>query len=102
MITRDEVKKLADLARVEVPEGEMDQLAKDLESILGYVSELKNVPMVLPAGGLPMEEYTLINVLREDENAHESGIYTNDLVTAFSKSRNNYLSVKPILDKNVG
>ena len=35
MINKEEVKKLADLARLKVPKGEMDKLAKDLESILG-------------------------------------------------------------------
>lgn len=95
MITREEVKKLADLARLNVPEEELDQLAKDLESILGYVSELKNAPI-----SEMVEEHKLINVLREDQDAHESGLYTDDLVKAFSKSRENYLSVKPILTKN--
>ncbi|MDO8183674.1 MAG: aspartyl/glutamyl-tRNA amidotransferase subunit C [bacterium] len=98
MISIEEVKKLADLARLNVPEGELDKLAKDLESILGYVSELKNAP-ISPAGEFA-EEQKLINVLREDTNPHESGLYTADLVKAFSKTRDNYLSVKPILAKN--
>ena len=95
MISKEEVKKLADLARLNVPEGELDKLAKDLESILGYVSELKNAPV--PPAGEMADEQKLINVLREDINPHESGVYTDDLVAAFSKARDNYLSVKPIL-----
>ena len=95
MITREEVGKLAELARLNVPEAELDQLAKDLESILGYVSELKNAPVAEVA-----EDHKLINVLREDEGAHEPGLYTETLVKAFSKARENYLSVKPILSKN--
>ena len=106
MITREEVSKLAELARLKVdgarpnvPSGtggaELDQLAKDLESILGYVSELKNAPVAEVS-----EDHKLINVLREDGEAHEPGLYTDDLVKAFSKSRENYLSVKPILAKN--
>ncbi|MBP9856009.1 MAG: Asp-tRNA(Asn)/Glu-tRNA(Gln) amidotransferase subunit GatC [Candidatus Pacebacteria bacterium] len=95
MISKEEVKKLADLARLNVPEAELDKLATDLESILGYVSELKNAPV-----GEYEEDQKLINVLREDEGAHEAGLYTADLVQAFSKARDNYLSVKPILSKN--
>lgn len=94
MITREEVKKLADLARLKVPEEELDKLTADFESILGYVSELKNAPVAEVA-----EDHKLINVLREDGNAHEPGLYTDDLVKAFSKARDNYLSVKPILTK---
>jgi aspartyl-tRNA(Asn)/glutamyl-tRNA(Gln) amidotransferase subunit C len=96
MISKEEVKKLADLARVEMSEPELEKLAKDLESILGYVSELKAAPV----SDLSAEESDLINVFREDGNAYEPGTYTEDLVKAMSKSRNNYLSVKPILDKN--
>ena len=98
MINKEEVKKLADLARLKVPKGEMDKLAKDLESILGYVSELKNAP-VLSADG-DTENRALINILREDINSHEAGVYTDDLVKVFSKTRDNYLLVKPILAKN--
>lgn len=94
MISKEEVKKLADLARLKLSEEELTRLTADFESILGYVSELKNAPVNEVA-----EEYKLINVLREDANPHESGVYTNELVKAFSKSRDNYLSVKPILGK---
>lgn len=98
MISKEEVKKLADLARLSVPEEELDKLAKDLESILVYVSELKNAPVLETSAG--EAEANLINVLREDANPHEPGIYTPDLVKAFAKARENYLSVKPILSKN--
>lgn len=97
MISKEEVKKLADLARLRVPEEELDQLTHDLESILGYVSELKNAPV-----SETEEKPPLVNVLRADLDPHESGVYTDELLAALSKSRDNYLSVKPILDKNVG
>ena len=90
------------LHTVEIPEEKVDEvvekIAKDLESILGYVSELKNAP-VLSADG-DTENRALINILREDINSHEAGVYTDDLVKVFSKTRDNYLLVKPILAKN--
>ena len=98
MITREEVKKLADLARLKMSEAELDTLTTNFESILGYVSELKNAPVLGSEGG--ESEAGLINVLREDANPHEPGVYTPDLVKAFAKARENYLSVKPILSKN--
>lgn len=94
MISKEEVKKLADLARLKMDEDELIKLTADFESILGYVSELKNAPISNVA-----EDHKLVNVLREDTNPHEPGLYTDDLVKAFSKARNNYLSVKPILNK---
>lgn len=100
MISKEEVKKLADLARVEMSEPELEKLTKDLESILGYVSELKEAPASRQAGLAGEAEDNLVNILREDGNAYEPGTHTADLVKAMSKSRDNYLSVKPILDKN--
>lgn len=85
---------MADLARLNMSEEELDTLTTNFESILGYVSELKNAPV-----SDVMEEHKLVNVLREDGNAHEPALYTETLVKAFSKTRENYLSVKPILNK---
>ena len=61
MITREELEHLCLLARLDVPEEEKEQLRKDVEAILGYVSELKEVQDIAPA-----PEYLLTNVMRED------------------------------------
>ncbi|KKW16824.1 MAG: Aspartyl/glutamyl-tRNA(Asn/Gln) amidotransferase subunit C [Parcubacteria group bacterium GW2011_GWA1_50_14] len=95
MISKEEVAKLAGLARLKVPAGELDKLAKDLEAILGYVSELKSAPI----GNLPPEKYELKNVLRPDEKPHEPGLYTDDLLAQVDKTIKGYVSVKPILNK---
>lgn len=86
---------MAGLARLEVPAGELDKLAQDLEAILGYVSELNNAPIA----NLPPEDYELKNVLRPDENPHEAGFYTDDLLVQADKTTKGYVSVKPILNK---
>jgi len=96
MITRVEVEKLAQLARLAVPAGELDKLAQDLESILGYVSELKEAPVA----DLPADQHPLINVLRADGEAHEPGLYTDELLAQMAKTTKGYLSVKPILNKD--
>lgn len=88
---------MAKLARLHVPAEELDKLAKDLESILGYVSELKNAPVSETA-----ETHRLLNVLRSDESPHEPGIYADELLPVMNRAKNNYLVVKPILDKNAG
>ena len=38
-----EVLKLAKLARINIPEGEISGLVKDFESILGYIGEIREV-----------------------------------------------------------
>ena len=40
MISKDDIQKLADLARIEVSEKEIEGLQEDLERILAYVEQL--------------------------------------------------------------
>ncbi len=73
MISSEEIKKLALLARVEIGAGEEKELQKDLEAILGYVSKLKKAP-VDARQGPSLTSRTVLdgapeisNVFREDE-----------------------------------
>ncbi len=43
MLTADEVKKIAQLARIELKDGEVEKFQKDLSAILDYVEELQKV-----------------------------------------------------------
>ena len=64
-ITSDEVKKVAQLARLELNESEIDQHAEQLEKILKYIKQLEkintdNIPCTTRA-------IEVTNVLRKDE-----------------------------------
>ena len=64
MLSKDEVKNIAHLARINLKEEEVVRLIKDLESILHYVAKLEklNVKNVKPTSHvLPLK-----NVYRED------------------------------------
>ncbi len=43
MVKRDDVKNLAELARLELPEEELSKIEQDLEAVLGYVTRLSAV-----------------------------------------------------------
>lgn len=43
MITKEEVKKIAELARIKISESEEEKLQKDISSILDYVNTLNEV-----------------------------------------------------------
>src|SRR5215213_1642199 len=63
-ITPDDVRKVAKLARLALPDADLQRLSGQLESILGYVAKLGQVDLtgVEPlAHALPLH-----NVLRED------------------------------------
>ena len=93
MVSPENIDKLAELARIAIKEEEKASLAKDIDSILAYVSELQNVE--IKKGKKDMPE--LVNVMREDINSHEAGIYTKDLLEAAPSKRGEYFSVKKIL-----
>jgi aspartyl-tRNA(Asn)/glutamyl-tRNA(Gln) amidotransferase subunit C len=102
MISKEEIKKLADLARIEMEEEEMQQLSGEMDAILNYVGQVKEV-----AGktGFPSpdqgEGHAIagggVNIMREDQNPTESETHSQELIAEFPKSENNYLKVKKIL-----
>lgn len=64
-ITRAEVAHLARLARIALPEAELDRLAPQLDLILGAVARVGEVTAAdIPPTSHPLP---LTNVLREDE-----------------------------------
>lgn len=94
-MNKDEVIKLANLARVEISNDEADKLSLEFGAILDYVGEIKKA-------GLSNKEYGVkndgvINVVREDVGAHESGIHTEDLLNEAPEREGSYLKVKKIL-----
>lgn len=92
--TPEDVKRLAALSRVEIPEAELATFASEFDAILAYVGKLEE--LTLPTGAdrvLP----TVRNVLREDEEPHAVGLYTEKIVAQFPEKEGNSLSVKQIL-----
>jgi aspartyl-tRNA(Asn)/glutamyl-tRNA(Gln) amidotransferase subunit C len=64
-ISRDEVAHLANLARIDLRDDELDRLAGELDVILGAVAQVREVAGDdVPATSHPMP---LINVTRPDE-----------------------------------
>jgi aspartyl-tRNA(Asn)/glutamyl-tRNA(Gln) amidotransferase subunit C len=64
-LTRDDVLKLARLARIELEEGEVDKFAQEFSAILQYVEQLQAVDV---DGLEPTNQVTgLTNVMRSDE-----------------------------------
>jgi len=94
-ITKEDVNKLADLSRIELTEVEKDEIQKDLESILGYVSELQEVAATEP----PVEERIgmLRNVMRDDENPHAERTFTKEVIASAPSSQGDFVKVKKIL-----
>lgn len=65
MLTKDEVKKIAKLARLGISEDEIGKYQKDLSSILDFVDQLKEVDV---EGVEPTFQTSgIFNIVRDDE-----------------------------------
>lgn len=96
MLKREDINKLAELARINVPDAEKEVLAKDLDSVLGYVSEIKELTS---KGDIPEADYGfLVNInLREDDEPHEAGVYTEDILNEAPETEDGFIKVRKIL-----
>lgn len=76
-LTRDDIVKLANLARLDLTEAEMDEYAGELTAILEYVEQLGSVDV---ADLAPTNQVTgLTNVMRDDV-AQDYGYAPADLL----------------------
>jgi aspartyl-tRNA(Asn)/glutamyl-tRNA(Gln) amidotransferase subunit C len=91
---KKDIEHLAKLSRIALTDVEMDTLAHDITAILGYVSDIEEI-----TGSTEGEKHVgaLYNVMREDENPHEPGIYTEDLLNLAPERVGQYVQVKKIL-----
>ncbi len=94
MISPKEIEKLAELSRIELSPTEKEEFRKSMDSILSYVEQINKVPGALSP---KKKAGALRNVMREDGSPHESGIYTEILVSAVPKRQENYVKVKKVL-----
>ncbi len=92
-MNKEEVQKLAKLSRVSITDDEAESLSSEFESILNYVGEIKNANVSTDSA----QNLLLKNVLREDANPHETGLYSEDLIREMPSSEGNHLKVKKIL-----
>lgn len=86
-----DIEKLAELAKIDLTEEEKEKLLKDLDSILGYVEQIKEVevPEARP-------EYDNKNVWREDKI--EERDFSKEIITKqFPDSQDDFVKVKKIM-----
>ena len=94
-----DVKKLADLARINMSEEEMAGIAKDFDAILAYVGQVQEVSKLKKVEALHEnpDNYFLQNVMREDVVLNESGEYREKILANVPETQDGFLKVKQIL-----
>ena len=95
-VNKEQVIKLASLARIKLADSEAEALSHDFETILDYVGQIKGLSQ---DAGLKLETASLptLNTMREDSEGHESGLYTDKLLAEAPSREGNYFKVKKIL-----
>lgn len=88
------IRALAELARVEVSDEELVKLEKEIPSILTFVETIQKVDVATASA-----DTSLRNVMRADENPHESGTYTEALLSAAPSREGNRIAVKQVLSR---
>jgi aspartyl-tRNA(Asn)/glutamyl-tRNA(Gln) amidotransferase subunit C len=92
-ISKEEVLKVAELARLELSEAEVEKFQKELSAILGYVDVLNKVDV---SDVLATAQVTgLLNVYAEDKK--NTSFSRDELLKNAPDSRDGYYKVKPVL-----
>lgn len=94
MLQKEDIKNLGILARISVSEDEEDGLAKDLDAVLGYVSEVSQVATeadVIPRAG------DIKNIMRIDTDEYLGGEFTEMILRNAPDTHDGYVKVKQIL-----
>lgn len=93
-LTREDVLKLAQLARLELTDAEVEEFADELSEILQYVEQLGSVDVT---GLKPTQQTTgLTNVTRDDEIC-DYGYDPRDLLENVPETKDNLLKAKRMI-----
>jgi len=93
-LTRDDVLKLARLARLQLTDEEIAAFQKELSEVLQYVAQLDNADV---SGLEPTSQVTgLKNVMREDE-VIDYGVSPKDLLALAPKKQDGHVKVKRMI-----
>ena len=89
-----DIAALAKLARLHVSEGELAKLQDEIPNILGFVEIVQSATL-----GKGVHAPTLRNIMRADENPHESGMYTDKLLDAAPARENGRVVVSQVISR---
>jgi aspartyl-tRNA(Asn)/glutamyl-tRNA(Gln) amidotransferase subunit C len=93
-LTRDDVLKLARLARLDLSDEEVEAFRKEMSDILEYVAQLDKTDV---QGLEPTSQVTgLKNVMREDE-VRDYGVSPEDLLRLTPKKQDNLIKVNRMI-----
>ncbi len=93
-ITEQDIKYVAELARITVTDDEARMYAKDFQSILEYVDQLKQVTDTTDNA---QHEHLVTKVMRDDVVTNQTNSFTDTILENAPDTKDGYFKVKKIL-----
>jgi len=93
-IDRDTARKVAHLARIRVAEGDLDALASEFNTILGFIEQLQEVDV---AGVEPMVSVTPMRLKRREDVVTDGGQQARVLANA-PDAREGFFAVPKVVE----
>lgn len=81
------------MARLDMSEEELKNMANEFDPILAYVGQVKEVSELSDEN----PEYILTNVMREDISTNKTGEHTDKILEEMPDKKDGFLKVKQIL-----
>ena len=103
MATKEDVRKLAALARITIEEAELEKFTKEFDAIIAYMGQLEKLELPSGTGDLSAGRQgspALRNVMREDGEPHATGAYTEKVASQFPQREGDALVVKQIIERD--
>lgn len=95
---KDDIKHLANLARLELTDEEIAKYTDDTTEILGFIDQIQEAQSDKDLSTI--ENAGVRNVFREDDDVQETGEFTEVLLKEAPDVKDNFVRVKPILNNN--
>lgn len=92
-IEREQIKKVANMARLHIDEAELDGFAADFDAILNYIDQISSVDVGDISGFQPRVK----NIMREDSDAYEPGEFSDDILANAPDTKDGYIKVNKVL-----
>jgi len=93
-MNNEEIKDLAELARLELSEEDITQYQKDFKGILDYISTINSVDI---DGFDDHVRGTNTNIIRVDDESYDPGSFTEVLLDAAPERDGDFIKVAKIL-----
>jgi aspartyl/glutamyl-tRNA(Asn/Gln) amidotransferase C subunit len=90
--TEKDLDNLSSLARIDIAPSEKEKMLHDMQSILGYISEINNIE-----GTTETRSETVFNVVRNDVVTRETGSNTQAILAEAPETENGYVKVEQVM-----